>query len=467
MKKFLLVLVLCVISISLKSDGQLDTNFGGGKGYVATPPGFLASGVMVQQDGKIVVVGSDQNNNFQIVRYNSNGTLDTTFGQNSSGIGTGPVGMLLDVLVDSNGYIMAGGQAQDGNFQLARFYPEGFIDSGFGNNGVVLGSVGFCSALAQQDTNYFIAAGADNGGYFNENYFFVVRYDFYGNVDTYFDLGPRGYIEDLMLQADGKPVVCGVGGEDFNFVIARYTTEGSLDTTFGTHGVVNGPAGIATSLVIQPDGYIIIAGFDLSNPANMLLTRLDTSGNVDTTFGSEGVVSGPIGMINGMTLQSDGKLIVVGGYTDSKFIARFNVNGTLDTTFGTDGITVVPYGIFYSIASQADGNIIAVGLDHTFCNFLVSRYTNSQVLTQTQLTYPLTAATGSVIFNGIAQNPSTVYLFLDGRLVGSTTTNVAGSNTWIYTFDISSPGIHNIRVVSIYKPGNLVATGSQFVRIDG
>ncbi len=404
------------------------------------------------------------------MRYTSNGALDTTFGQYSNGICTGPQGTLVDGTLDSYGFIITGGQDLFGNFQIARFYPQGFIDSGFGDNGIQVGLPGFCAALAQQDENYFIAAGANNGGYFNENYFFVVRYDFYGNVDTYFDLGPQGYVEDLMLQADGKPVVCGVGStdeENFIFTVVRYNTDGSIDTSFATDGVFYGPAGVATALVIQPDGHIVVAGFDLDNPGNMQLIRLDTTGVLDTTFGTDGIVNGPVGMINGMTLQGDGKLVVAGGYTDSKFIARFDTDGTLDTTFGTDGITVIPYGIFYGVAAQSDGKIITAGLDYTFGNFLVSRYTNSPALTHTQLISPLTAETGSVAFNGVAQNPSEVYMFLDGNLEGMTHTDVGSTNTWEYTLDISSPGIHTVRVVSIYKPANMLSAGSQFVRING
>lgn len=467
MKIFLCMLSVSMACITMASDGTLDTTFGGGKGYVSVPQGYLASGIMIEQDGKIVVIGTDQNNLFQVVRYTENGTLDTTFGSSANGIGTGPTGMLFDVLVDSSGYIMVGGQDNHGNFQLARFYQQGFIDSSFGNNGVLIGAPGFCAALEQQDENHFIAAGGYNGGYFNENYFYLVQYDFYGNVTQHFDLGPRGYIEDLMMQPDGKPVVCGIGGENFNFLIVRYDVDGSLDDDFGIHGVVTGPVrGVATSLVIQSDGYIIVAGFDLDNPANMLIIRLDDAGNLDTTFGDGGVVRGPVGMINGMTLQSDGKIVVAGGYPGGKFIARFNSNGTLDSSFGIDGITSVPYGVFYGIASQSDGKLVVVGLDHTYSNFLVARYTNSHMLTQTQVTYPLTARTGLTTFTGIAPNPSNVYIFLDGNLVGVTPTDFAGTDTWDYTLGISDPGMHNLRVVSIYKPGNLITAGSQLVRID-
>lgn len=460
MQKVLLVSV-SLISLMLGADGSLDTTFGGSAGYVTLPTGFFASGVAVQPDDRIVVAGSDANNNFQLVRYNTDGTLDMSFGASFNGIATGPIGLLFDVLIQPDGYILTGGQDNNGNFQLARFYPQGFIDSSFGVNGVVVGPSGFCSALAQEQDSSVIAGGANNAGQF-----FVMRYDSYGNINTSFDFGPDGYIEDLVIQPDGKAVACGVDN-DANFSIVRYNTDGSIDTSFGINGVTTGPQGVATALVIQSDGYIVVAGFDLSDPNNMLLARYDTNGNVDASFGTNGIVEGPTGIINGMSLQADGKIIVVGENDINTLLARFNANGTLDITFGIDGITSTPTGIFYGVGFQSDGKTVAVGLDDSSSNFLVARYTNNQTLTPTQVTYPVVTGIGYATIYGTAQNPSEVFIFLDGQLLGGTSTNSNGDNTWDYTIDLSTPGMYSLRAVSVYKAGNIVSAGSERLRIYG
>lgn len=462
MKKIILMLslsLLCVVTLR-PTDGTLDTSFGNGAGYVTLPLGFFASCVAVQPDGRIVAAGSDTANNFQLVRYNTNGSLDLSFGEFSNGIGVGPAGLLFDLFIGPDGYIVVGGQDMNGNFQIAQYYPEGFINSDFGDNGIVNVPSGFCSALAQQENLYILAAGADDSGDF-----LVVRYDNFGNIDTTFAVAPLGYIEDLIIQPNGKAVVCGVDNSG-NFSIVRYNTDGSIDTTFGILGIVTGPAGVATSLVLQPNGSIVVAGFDLSSPNNMQLIRIDSSGNLDTSFGTLGVVTGPVGIINGIALQADGNIVAVGENSTETLIVRFASSGGLDSSFGTSGIATGQAGSFNGVAFQESGNIVVAGLDSAYSNFLIALYTSTQTITPTQISSPVAAATGSVTINGTAQNPSDVFIYIDGTFVGATPTT-GSSNTWSYTNSFAEQGVSSVRAVSVYKDANLVNAGSELIRIYG
>ncbi len=463
MKKQVSIIALSILSMALNADGTLDTTFGNGSGYMTTPATFSALGVGVQTDGKIVVGGSDPNNSFQLVRYNINGSIDTSFGGSGTGISGGfgePIGTLSDILVQSNDYIVAGGQDVNGNFQLAQFYPEGYINSFFGNNGIVVGPSGFCTALAQQQDGFILAAGSDANGKFS-----VVRYDTIGNINTIFQEGPAGYVEDIIVQPlDGKIVVCGTTNTA-NFCVVRYNTNGTLDTSFGVNGVATGPQGVATSLVIQTNGAIVVAGFNLNSPNNMLLTRFTTSGTIDTLFGLDGLLTGPAGIINDMLLESDGKFIVAGVNGANSFMARFNTLGIIDITFGIAGETISSLGLFERLAFQQNGNIIVAGLDTTYSNFLIARYKNSQPLIATQMNGPVVAAVGSVTMQGTAQNPSDVFIFLNDQFLGSVPTASNGNNTWSYTTALANPGLYTVRAVAQYTGGNVTIAGAANLRV--
>jgi len=458
MKKVLLITLLLCSPAFAQSDGWLDTTFGNGTGYVTGPSGFFASAVAVEADGGVIVGGSSPGNDFQLVRYLSNGTIDNTFSTQ------GPAGLLFDFVIQPDGYIVTGGQDQFGNFLLARFYEQGgYSDSSFGNDGIVQGPQGFCSALVQQTDESIVAGGADANGNF-----LVIRYTYYGIVDVQFETGPQGFIEDLVIQDNGQVVACGVDLYGF-FSIVRYNTDGSIDTTFGDNGIVTGPQGIATSLVIQSDGYIVVAGYNTAPDETyvMYVARYDTDGNLDGTFGSSGIVTGPAAVANGLMLQSDGKLIVLGTQDLNAFMIRLNSDGSVDSSFGASGMTTTPPGFLYGAALQANGGIVAAGLDTTNSNFLVARYTNSAVFTQAELTSPLISPVGTVTLEGTAPNPSNIFVFMDGNFIGATTTDTDGDDTWSFTTAIDSPGMYIFRALSVYSMASLMTVGTNRVRIYG
>lgn len=162
---------------------------------------------------------------------------------------------------------------------------------------------------------------------------------------------------DVLVQPDGKIVAVGQArGATVDFALARYLEDGTLDDTFGTDGIVITPVGpgedIPNAVVRQPDGKLLVVGHS-NNGANndIALVRYLEDGTLDDTFGIGGIVTTPVGSANeaasSVALQSDGKIVIAGnanvGTTDP-VVARYESDGTLDASFGSGGIVVVPVG---------------------------------------------------------------------------------------------------------------------------
>lgn len=460
MKKIVL-LISSIFHISLvQADGTLDATFGGGFGYVTLPEGFYARGLALLQTGKIVVAGSDGLNIFHVVRYNGDGSLDTTF--NGTGVGeNGGPGVPFSVAAHPDGSLILVGQDQFSNyFKLAKYTSEGILDVTFGTGGIVVGPPGFAVDSAFQDDGMLVAAGNDNAGNF-----LVVRYDASGNIDTTFVSGPTGFAESVKIQYNGKVLAAGTDSSG-NMQLVRYNSNGTLDGSFGTGGVVTGPAGVATGLVIQPDGFYVIGGYDLNANPNMLLVRYDSTGVLDSSFGVSGVVTGPSDfMANGITLQADGAIVVAGdGFSGIK-LTRYDSTGTLDTSFGIGGIVTDSLGDMFNVGLQSNGYIVTVGNDPAANNYQVARYTSSPALTDTTITSSSTQTTGTVNLAGGAQNPSQVLIYLDEQIIGSTNTDSGGNDTWTFSTSITFEGLYSLRVVSIYKDGNVLVSTGDILRI--
>src|SRR6266571_241068 len=164
----------------------------------------------------------------------------------------------------------------------------------------------------------------------------------------------------VAVQSDGKIVAAGesFNGSNFDFALARYTTAGDLDTTFNGTGKVITPIGSsydrACAVALQSDGKIVVAGssYNSSSDYDFALARYTTAGALDTTFGSGGKVITPIGSsydyAQALALQSDGKIVAVGwSYNGSNFdfaLARYTTAGALYTTFGSRAKFITPIG---------------------------------------------------------------------------------------------------------------------------
>ena len=227
-----------------------------------------------------------------------------------------------------------------------------------------------------------------------------------GDLDTTFGSGfgkvmtaiggtdDQGYA--VALQPDGKIVIaghCGPLPTRYEFCLARYQADGTLDTSFGTGGTVSSPIGSGyasgRATVLQPDGKIVVAGdCDIGLHIVFCLARYQAGGALDPSFGSGGAVISPIGSstdhATAIALQPDGKIVVAGycaGASNLDFcLARYQANGMLDAAFGSNGKVISPIGLSndygQALALQPDGKIVVAGYCDGVSNndFCLARY---------------------------------------------------------------------------------------------
>jgi uncharacterized delta-60 repeat protein len=367
----------------------------------------------IQADGKIVIAGTltlASRLGCGVARYNTNGTLDTTFdvdGKTAGLIGTTFTCRAVAIQTDGK-IVVAGntGSGQGADFALMRFNSNGSLDVSFGSGGQVTTPIAsatydIANAVAIQTDGKIVAVGGTNNG--NAN-FALIRYNTNGSLDTTFDgdgkvstdfAGTDEYANAMAIQADGKVVAAGFTGS--GFALARYNADGSLDTSFDHDGkvttVVSNGNERAYALAVQPDGRIVAAGYgyitvDSSSTSGFALARYNTDGSLDTTFDGDGKVVTSVAQYGGTayaaTVQTDGKIIATGyGYNNGTYgdfqLVRYNADGSLDTSFDVDGKVTTPVlgGNDYAYAAtlQTDGKIIAAGSsENGNDNFALVRY---------------------------------------------------------------------------------------------
>lgn len=303
------------------------------------------------------------------VAFGQNTALDSAFGTYGKAIFTysGTNGFLSLQQTNDN-KIVAGGYAQasfsQSSFMLARVDTAGRPDNTFGVNGFKIMNLTASSrdrinAVDIQSDNKIIAAGYSNAT--GVNTFTLVRLNTDGSLDNTFGTGGIVYttigttckISRMLLQPDGKILAGGVTttGTNSDFALARYNTDGSLDNTFGTGGIVT--AGFNTNsqdsladIVLQSDGKIVGVGSTLL-PTGIygyyqMVMRFNTDGTPDNTFGTGGMAFQNTGNFNFITtsvaLQPDNKILAatrVGNMHSTVYLSRYNSDGTVDATFGT------------------------------------------------------------------------------------------------------------------------------------
>jgi uncharacterized delta-60 repeat protein len=365
---------------------------------------------------------------FALARYNKDGSLDTSFGTdgkvvtdfNGSGDKAYAAVLQPDGKIVVAGTTLVGADAQGAGgslaFALARYNPDGSLDTSFGTDGKVITDLNpsgddelFSIALSGDK---IIAAGITTNAGGNVD-FAVARYDTNGALDDSFgtngvatldiNSGSKDEVQGVAVQSDGKIVVAGfteataaASSTGPDFAVVRYNTNGTLDDSFGTGGVVttdfNGLADEAHALALQPDGKILVAGraSPATGPADFGLVRYNTDGSLDTSFGTGGKVTtdfdGKGDFAYAMTLQPDGKIVLAGrGSAGAPFdfaLARYNPDGSPDASFGTDGkFTTDLSGLSdqaYAVAMQG-GKILVAGVTTTGSlgqgsDFMLARY---------------------------------------------------------------------------------------------
>ena len=376
--------------------GDLDPTFGNG-GKRTDWAGF-ASGVAIQPDGKIVVVGDPNlccrsDIDFRVARYNPDGSPDTTFGGGTGRVTTdfnGNHDESEDLILQPDGkIIVAGWTILQSNSNLvslavARYNPDGSLDTTFGGgSGKVQTALGYfgtgrTDVALQPDGKILAVLGEFD---FNDNnYGLLVRYNADGSPDTSFGNGGSVLSQYAMFSvtvqpADGK-IVVNENGYYTPFDpprIARFNTNGSLDTAFGSDGRVTVPAGVEfSSLAIDSAGKIVTAGGSVNGSTfEFTLVRFNGDGSPDSSFDGDGIVTTPsLQWANSIVIQSDSKIVAAGyGQGPGNYdlaLARYNSNGSLDNTFGGgDGITTVDFNnssdFGAAVALDSQGRVVVVG----------------------------------------------------------------------------------------------------------
>jgi uncharacterized delta-60 repeat protein len=383
-----LIFLMLTIGYAQGGPGSLDPSFGN-SGIVLSPYSKLDQSratMALQSDGKIVVTAPG----FTLMRYNTDGSPDLTFGSDGKAeTSFSHLHISVNAIaIQSDGKIVAagGGRIDDDentnvDYLLARYNTDGSLDSTFGSGGKVISAFRFPdygpNKIAIQSDGKIVAVGV--GETYSGSDFLLTRYNSNGSLDTSFGSGGQiintfygqsYFCNAVVIQTDGK--IIAAGGSNGGFALARYNANGSLDTSFGAGGKVltnfNGGAA-ANDLAIQPDGKIVAVGKSYSTFLNFPLARYNASGSLDSTFGTSGKV-----VVNftsnaqalGVAIQTDGKIVTVGTSSRQGFtLARCNSDGEPDRTFGTNGIVITPIGnpdgSANGVVIQSDGKILVVG----------------------------------------------------------------------------------------------------------
>ena len=348
--------------------GDLDPSFGTG-GIVETAIGSAASArsMALQSDGRIVVAGWSYPEGSFVARYLPNGTLDSSFG--SGGFVTGPDAWSPMVALQLDGKILV---TASETFSVRRYLPNGSLDLGFGTGGTASGPTGYSEAVTVQPDGKILLLGRSS----QQPGITVVRFLAGGTLDPAF--GSSGVVQtlidgasanDIALQPDGKIVVGGsLSFGDRRFALARYEQGGDLDPTFGSGGFVSEPVGGrsagAQAIALDAFGRVVAAG---NADGRVAVARYEPDGSVDRSFGTNGaatVGTGGLGSAEGLALQPDGRIVVTGTGANVFALLRFSPDGSLDPTFGDEGISRKALGVYAGVgalAIQPSGQIVGAG----------------------------------------------------------------------------------------------------------
>jgi uncharacterized delta-60 repeat protein len=367
----------------LNNDGSLDANFI--PAAITSLGSSFLNTFTLQADGRIMVAGYfsavDGVACPGIARLNADGSWDTLF---NVGVGfkLGTFsGGLYALAMQTGGWLVVGGSFTtfDGTAvtNLVRLSSVGTLDATLATDsqrkpGVATVAMPTGAKIIVGGGTYFnVLNGAACPGFARLNAngtldpTFSVGTGFSGSVDT--GLGPPTEINALAIQADGRIVV----GGDFTSYngtpcsgIVRLATNGSLDSTFNAG---SGFDGYVTSLVIQPDGRMVVGGYytTFNGVSRNRIARLNTDGSLDTSFNPG---TGFLGYVSSLALQADGRVVVGGNFstfngTARIGIARLNADGSLDMSFNP-GVSFD--NDVFALAVQSDGRIVVGGLFRLF-----------------------------------------------------------------------------------------------------
>ena len=424
--KYFIALIICIPTfiVADAQPGTLDKSFSeDGKIISETYRGNDCNSTAIQNDGKIIVAGSggyDVTGGFLLVRYNSDGTIDNSFGNEGrvitdfSGAGTSSI---ESVAILPDGKIIATGwygayTTTNIDIVLLQYKPDGSIDSSFGVNGIVVTDIAkddYVYDMVMQPDGKIIVAGNRVKNENDNQTSFVVRYMPDGSLDNSF--GKKGIvlttyntnteITSISLQSDNKIIIggnyFGIGNE---YMLVRFRTDGSVDSSFGINGLARlsfgydlGDYAQLFDITVQRDGKIIAIGNNGVFEYHLVVARFTANGAVDSSFGGgkgytssffeEGSSAAGTALV-----QEDGKIIVTGAYYNEIgyfVILRLKENGVVDSSFGENGITLTSFEGITSLFSnsaaiQQDGKVVQVGNvlqgNPSYYYYAIARYNN-------------------------------------------------------------------------------------------
>ena len=375
---------------------DLDPTFGVG-GKVALNIGAngpqYANDVAIQTDGKIVIAGRasvrfSSEADFIVARYNTDGSLDRSFGYGGfvtidfSG-GSDSAGALV---IDSEGRIVVAGSGSS-QFAVARLDTNGQLDSTFDGDGKQTIDFGAgaesASAVAIDDAGRIVLAGSATGD------FAVARLDTNGQLDSTFDGDGKQTIDfsggsdsasGVAIDSEGRIVVAGSAAGEF--AVARLDVNGQLDSNFDGDGKqtvdISGGRGGASGIAIDSEGRIVLVG--TSQFFNFAVARLRPNGQLDSTFDGDGKKTFDFGTRvpycygNDVAIDAADRIVVVGRsheWASDQFqvaVARLGPGGAFDSTFDGDGKKIVgfggPIGAGSAVAIDDAGRIVVAGISY-------------------------------------------------------------------------------------------------------
>lgn len=387
MKKITILLIFFYTAVVFPQPaGSLDTSFGNG-GIVTLDDYSRGGDLAIQSDGKILVAGTYST--IKLWRFNADGTIDNTF----ISANTSVYDDVSNMFVQSNGKIVVAG-----NLEILRFNPDGSLDTTFGVGGIVNVSLDILTMKIDVLSNKIIVGGFIQTGSLYS--FVIARYESDGTLDTTFNgSGMKVFspsysfvtINDIKIDSFHKISASGYYNFDTSYYqsyatnnwVCRVNENGSMDTTFSDDGLLTLDMGSyfsaklnqSNAMLMKADGSLIIAGTKGSDPytqRNFSLYELSPIGALaDSSMPlSYGFVDNQNDIATSLAVDNNGKFVLAGKtgngvYQNSFALLRLNADYTADTSFGDNGrVTTFPQAYnnrIENIAIQTDNKIVVVG----------------------------------------------------------------------------------------------------------
>lgn len=474
--------------------GVLDQTFGTqGKVVTQADTNWLNYQSMVlQPDGKIILVAWADGTGILLVRYKTDGSLDSTFGTNGKATGA-PITYsmrteVIPVALQPSGKIIVGGMSVDVHgatqWAVCRFNSNGSFDNSFGVNGVASSTNGSgdnaINSLAIRPDGRIVAGGTLDMGIVTQfTQFALMQFSESGILDSSFgtngiatfNFGTTDLLKGIALTPTGSIIAAGTSSpkctnspcNNFGFLVIKLAATGKLDSTFGTNGIARK---VSPTWTYVPNGCFTMQNGNIITAAGLGVTtggysnqiaRCDSTGVWDNSFGTNGTTTLPANIyISALTAQADGKIIAIGHSSNSFNLARFNSSGSIDSTFGRRGLIITNFptsAIAEDGVVQQDGKIVLsgtnAGVNNRYNQFALARYEqNARVYYNTFY--------GTIFYdinrNGIRDSSEPLFRKADVQVMrpGIDTINV--QSTGKYLVDVDSGTANYVVTALPYRP---------------